>query len=244
MSKEFTWDMLECMVKECTRCPLCKGRTHAVLGEGNPRAALLCIGEGPGAQEDAQGRPFVGPAGKLLDRMLAAIDLPREQVYIANVVKCRPPGNRNPAPEEAAACLPYLRAQVYLIRPKVILLLGATAAKYTLDENIRITRDRGQWTYRGGAWMLATYHPAALLRDASKKVEAWEDMQAVRDKLAQIAAGEAAPPAPAAAPVTMAPVAVAPQPQDAPNLVDMAVANMAAWAREITAQENGEESEG
>lgn len=180
---ELTWDTLLGAIATCRRCQLCERRTNVVPGEGDRDAALMLIGEGPGAQEDAQGRPFVGAAGQLLDKMLAAIDLRREQVYIANVVKCRPPGNRTPLPNECEACLPYLRAQVKLIAPRIIVCLGATAARTIIAPDIRITRERGVWTERKGFWLMPTYHPAALLRDPAKKKEAWLDMQAIRDKL-------------------------------------------------------------
>lgn len=181
-----SWPTLMEQIGGCTACGLCRGRTHVVPGEGDLHARLMLIGEGPGEQEDLQGRPFVGPAGQLLERMLAAIGLAREQVYIANAVKCRPPHNRVPTPEEAAACLPYLRAQVALVRPRVIALLGATAARTVLGDGVRITRDRGRWVERKGVFLLPTYHPAALLRDESKKRPAWEDFKALRDKLAQL----------------------------------------------------------
>ena len=159
-------------------------------GEGNRSAPLMIIGEGPGRDEDLSGRPFVGKAGQLLDRMLAAIGLGRGDVYICNVVKCRPPGNRNPEPDEAAACLPFLRAQFSLIRPRVILCLGSVALRHVMDPQGRITRDRGAWVERKGVWMMATYHPAALLRDESKKREAWADMQMLRDKLKELSQSE------------------------------------------------------
>lgn len=181
-----SWPTLMEQIGGCTACSLCRGRTHVVPGEGDLHARLMLIGEGPGEQEDLQGRPFVGPAGQLLERMLAAIGLAREQVYIANAVKCRPPHNRVPTPEETAACLPYLRAQVALVRPRVIALLGATAARTVLGDGVRITRDRGRWVERKGVFLLPTYHPAALLRDESKKRPAWEDFKALRDKLAQL----------------------------------------------------------
>lgn len=183
---EITWEAIQAAVAQCENCPLHAGRTHAVMGEGDPEAKLLFVGEGPGRQEDLQGRPFVGPAGQLLDRMLGAIGLIREKVYIANIVKCRPPGNRVPTPQEAQACLPFLRAQVHLLHPRIIVALGATAARYTIDEKIRITRDRGNWIQRKNVWMMATYHPAALLRDVSKKREAWEDLQKIQAKLEEI----------------------------------------------------------
>lgn len=181
-----SWPTLMEQIGGCTACGLCRGRTHVVPGEGDLHARLMLIGEGPGEQEDLQGRPFVGPAGQLLERMLAAIGLAREQVYIANAVKCRPPHNRVPTPEETAACLPYLRAQVALVRPRVIALLGATAARTVLGDGVRITRDRGRWVERKGVFLLPTYHPAALLRDADKKRPAWVDFQAIRDKLIEL----------------------------------------------------------
>lgn len=182
-----SWKDLIESTENCDKCELCEQRQHVVLGEGNPHAAILFIGEGPGRDEDMQGRPFVGAAGQLLDKMLKAIGLQREEVYIANIVKCRPPQNRTPTPQEAMACLPYLRAQFALIRPKIIVCLGATAAKYVYDADVRITRDRGVWKEKKGVWIIPTFHPAALLRDQNKKYEAWIDMQSIRDKYAQIA---------------------------------------------------------
>ena len=178
-----SWPTLLSDISQCHGCRLAEARTHAVPGEGDPEAALMLIGEGPGEQEDLTGRPFVGPAGQLLDRILAAAGLSREQVYICNVVKCRPPHNRIPEADECQACMPYLRQQVALVRPKVILLLGATAAKAVLGPDIRITRDRGVWHLSRGVWILPTFHPSALLRDATKKRPVWEDMQAVREKM-------------------------------------------------------------
>ncbi|MDL2217104.1 uracil-DNA glycosylase [Christensenellaceae bacterium OttesenSCG-928-M15] len=183
-----TWEYLEEQVEGCAVCPLFKSRTHTAFGEGNRQADILFIGEGPGREEDLQGRPFVGPAGQLLDKMLAAIGLKREEVYIANIVKCRPPQNRTPVEEEAQACLPYLRAQTALIKPKIIVCLGATAARYVYDPQIRITRERGIWKEKKGISILPTYHPAALLRDPQKKHEAWADFQSLRDKYAQLLA--------------------------------------------------------
>ena len=180
---EITWELFDRQVAECALCPLCQGIHHKVPGQGDRKAPLMLIGEGPGQVEDQEGLAFVGPAGQLLTRMLAAIDLPRDRVYICNVVKCRPPQNRVPTPEEAEACRIHLRMQTWLIRPRVIVLLGGTAAKAILGPETRITRDRGQWVERKGVWLLPTYHPSALLRDASKKRDAWEDMQRLRDKL-------------------------------------------------------------
>ena len=157
-----------------------------MLGEGNLHAALMFIGEGPGAQEDATGRPFVGAAGQLLDRMLAAIGMTREQVYICNIVKCRPPQNRVPEPDERSTCMPYLRQQVALVRPKIIVCLGSTPTRALLGDQMRITRDRGVWQLKKGVWFMPTYHPAALLRDLDKKRPAWEDFKAIRDKLIEL----------------------------------------------------------
>jgi len=181
-----SWRELMHEIEACEKCPLRAGCTRVVPGEGNPAAEVMFIGEGPGADEDRTGRPFVGAAGQLLDKMIAAMGLSREMVYIANVVKCRPPSNRVPEAEEAKCCLPFLRAQVSLIRPKVIVCLGATAAKWCIDENIRITRDRGKMVKKGGVFLMPTYHPAALLRDPAKKREAWHDLQAVMEKLKEL----------------------------------------------------------
>ena len=183
---DITWELFEEQVEACRLCPLCRNIHHKVPGQGDRNSPLMLIGEGPGQTEDEEGLAFVGAAGQLLTRMLAAIQLPRERVYICNVVKCRPPHNRVPTDEEAAACRIHLRMQTWLVRPKVIVLLGATAAKNLLDPGIRITRDRGQWTLRKGVWMMPTYHPSALLRDESKKRDAWTDMQSLRDKLREL----------------------------------------------------------
>ncbi|MEE0298614.1 MAG: uracil-DNA glycosylase, partial [Christensenellales bacterium] len=164
-----SWATLTQDVAACEKCRLCQTRTNVVLGEGDPHAPLMFIGEGPGQQEDLSGRPFVGAAGQLLDKMLAAIGLKREQVYICNIVKCRPPQNRVPEADERAACLGYLRQQVALVRPKVIVCLGSTPTRMLLGDDMRITRDRGVWQLKKGVWFMPTYHPAALLRDADKK---------------------------------------------------------------------------
>ena len=181
-----SWNSLLEEIYACEKCRLCRGRRNVVPGEGRLDAPLMFIGEGPGEQEDLQGRPFVGASGELLTRMIQAIGLTREEVYICNIVKCRPPGNRNPAPDEAQACLGYLRAQVALVRPKVVVALGKVAARYTLNEEIFITRDHGKWYERKGIFFLPTYHPSALLRDPGLKRSAWEDFQKVREKLSEI----------------------------------------------------------
>jgi len=166
----------------CRRCGLRDGCRGLVFGEGSPTARLMCVGEGPGQVEDELGRPFVGPAGQLLDRILASVGFARGEVYIANTVKCRPPGNRIPTPEEQQACYPWLAAQIDIIQPQIILVLGASAAQVLIDAAARITRIRGQWFERGGRAIMATFHPAALLRDPSKKGPVWDDIRAVRRK--------------------------------------------------------------
>lgn len=181
-----SWPTLTQEVYACEKCRLAQSRSNVVLGEGDLHAPLMFIGEGPGQQEDLTGRPFVGAAGQLLDKMLAAIGMRREQVYICNIVKCRPPNNRVPEPDERAACMEYLRAQVALVRPKVIVCLGSTPARALLGDDIRITRDRGVWHLKKGVWFMPTYHPAALLRDADKKRPAWTDFKAIRDKLIEL----------------------------------------------------------
>lgn len=180
------WDEIESAVRECDACRLCDERHSAVPGEGRRDADIMLIGEGPGEQEDLSGRPFVGPAGQLLDKMLNAIGLKREDVFICNVVKCRPPRNRTPERDEAEACLPYLRAQVALVRPRIIILLGATAARNAISPDIRITRDRGAWFEKDGVYLIITYHPSALLRDTSLKRAAWDDFKSVKDKAIEL----------------------------------------------------------
>ena len=188
---QISWELFDRQVAACRMCGLCEGILNKVPGQGDRQSPLMFIGEGPGQVEDEEGLAFVGPAGQLLTRMLAAVEIPRDRVYICNIVKCRPPHNRVPTPEEAEACKLHLRMQVALVKPKVIVLLGSTAAKNTLGEEIRITRDRGRWFNRKGTWMMPTYHPSALLRDPSKKREAWADMQSLRDKLIEIGAYDA-----------------------------------------------------
>jgi DNA polymerase len=173
-------------IQSCKSCSLHENIQNKVPGQGNPNARLMIIGEGPGAQEDREGLAFVGPAGQLLTRMLKAIDLERDEVYIANVVKCRPPGNRVPSKEEADACKPHLRAQFALVQPRIILLMGSTALQQVLSPDMRITSARGKWVERKGIFFLPTFHPAALLRDEGKKRDAWHDMQMVRDKLTEL----------------------------------------------------------
>ena len=167
----------------CTRCRLSEGRTKVVFGTGNPAADLMFVGEGPGAEEDRQGLPFVGAAGELLNRIIKAIEMTRDEVYIANVVKCRPPGNRDPQPDEVAACRGYLDKQIDLVRPRVLVALGRVAAQTLLGNASPIGRMRGQWFKVLGIPTMVTYHPAALLRNPALKRPTWEDMQQVRDFL-------------------------------------------------------------
>ena len=181
-----SWELLKTECAGCRACGLCEGRTNLVFGIGNEQAELMFIGEGPGEQEDLQGVPFVGPAGKLLDNMLEMIDLDRSQVYIANIVKCRPPRNRDPLETEQEACIDFLRNQVALIRPKIIVCLGRIAAKKLIDPDFRITRQHGQWFKRGDFWMMATFHPSALLRDVSKRPEAFDDLMSLRSKMREL----------------------------------------------------------
>ena len=178
-----SWPTLTEEVFSCHGCRLAATRTNVVLGEGNLHASLMLIGEGPGEQEDKTGRPFVGPAGQLLDKILLAVGLDREDVYICNIVKCRPPRNRVPENDECTACMGFLRQQAALVQPKIIILLGATAAKAILGPDVRITRDRGVWQLKKGIWMMPTFHPSALLRDETKKRPVWEDFKAVREKM-------------------------------------------------------------
>lgn len=180
------WMELFREIGACKGCALCQTRSNVVPGEGNPDARVLFVGEGPGADEDRLGRPFVGASGQLLTGMIEAIGLKRSDVYIANVVKCRPPGNRTPTAAEAQACLPYLRRQTALIRPRIIVLLGGTAAKFLLGENVRIRRDHGVFTEKKGILFMPTFHPSALLRDPTQKKDAWADFEKLRDALREM----------------------------------------------------------
>lgn len=176
------WNTLEASCRSCTRCGLCEKRHNVVFGVGNRQADILFVGEGPGEQEDLKGEPFVGPAGQLLDDMLSIIDLDRTNCYIANIVKCRPPQNRDPLEIEQEACMGYLRQQIQLIQPKIIVCLGRIAAKALIREDFRITREHGTWTQKDGIWMTAMYHPSALLRDLSIRPETFDDLLAIRTK--------------------------------------------------------------
>ena len=173
------WEELEELVKQCRKCRLCETRKNVVFGVGNREADIMFIGEGPGADEDAQGEPFVGKAGKLMNMAFDMLGVKREEVYIANIVKCRPPNNRNPQDDEAENCLDYLRNQVILVKPKIIVLLGSVALKNVLGKEYGITASRGKWLERKGILYMPTWHPAALLRDENKKIDFIKDLKQV-----------------------------------------------------------------
>ena len=178
-----TLEELENSIKGCNKCKLCSGRNNIVFGVGNENADIMFIGEGPGADEDAQGIPFVGKAGQLMNKAFDGVGINRDEVYIANIVKCRPPQNRNPEKDEAEACIDYLRNQVMIIKPKIIVLLGNVALKNILGEEYGITKARGKWIEKKGIWYLPTFHPAALLRDNSKKLDFWRDLKKIKEKI-------------------------------------------------------------
>lgn len=178
-----TWEELEESIKDCNKCKLCNTRQNIVFGTGNKTTNLMFIGEGPGADEDRLGEPFVGRAGKLMNLAFEILGIDREQVYIANVVKCRPPANRNPEEDEAIACLNYLRNQVILVQPKIIVLLGSVALKNILGKEYGITASRGKWIEKKGIKYMPTWHPAALLRDETKKIDFIKDLQKVVEEI-------------------------------------------------------------
>ena len=181
------WEALEQTCKSCQKCALADTRHNVVFGVGPRDAEVMCIGEGPGENEDLQGEPFVGRAGKLLDDMLELIDLDRtKNVYIANIVKCRPPQNRAPLNTEQDACIGYLRNQVALIRPKIIVCLGRVAAVRLIREDFKITREHGQWLTKAGVQMTALYHPAAILRDPSKRPDTFQDLKSLQAKIQEV----------------------------------------------------------
>lgn len=177
------WEELEASIVECKNCKLCNNRKNIVFGVGNKEADLMFIGEGPGADEDIQGIPFVGKAGKLMNMAFEGVGIDRDAVYIANIVKCRPPQNRNPEDDEAISCMNYLRNQVMLVKPKIIVLLGSVALKNILGKQYGITQSRGKWLEQKGILYMPTWHPAALLRDENKKVEFWQDLKQVKERL-------------------------------------------------------------
>lgn len=182
-----SWKNLEARCRSCTACELHKTRTNCVFGAGNKNADILFVGEAPGEREDLSGTPFVGRAGQLLDKFLAAVDIDRDSVYIANILKCRPPKNRDPLPAEEDACIDFLREQVRLIRPKIIVCLGRISAMRLIKPDFKITREHGEWVERGGFLITAVYHPALLLRDPRKKEDMLEDMKKIKAKLDELA---------------------------------------------------------
>ena len=174
-----SWEELEDACNNCTKCELCKNRNNVVIGTGNKNAKIMFIGEGPGADEDIQGIPFVGKAGILMDKAFQGLGINREEIYIANIVKCRPPNNRNPLDEEANCCKEYLDSQIKLVNPKVIVLLGSVALKNILGKEYNITSARGTWIEKDSIKFLPTFHPAALLRDETKKIDFWNDLKKI-----------------------------------------------------------------
>lgn len=182
-----SWEALTAECSVCRKCALCETRSNVVVGVGNPKSKVMFVGEGPGENEDLQGEPFVGRGGQLLDKMLNAVDLDRNKnIYIANIVKCRPPKNRDPLPEEQAACLPWLRSQFALIRPRILVCLGRIAAMKLIKEDIKITKEHGVFFEKNGVLMMGTLHPAALLRNPNNKPAAFEDFLKLRAKIDEL----------------------------------------------------------
>ncbi len=183
---EYTWPDFVKECKECTNCSLCETRKNVVIYRGAIEAPLMFVGEGPGANEDEQGLPFVGQAGRLLTLLLEAYGLKPEEYHICNIVKCRPPENRAPTPEEAKCCMPLLAKQIRFAKPKVIVLLGATAYKYFLNPELPISKARGQWIEKGKYWIMPTFHPAYILRNNRERISLWQDIGLVRAKLEEL----------------------------------------------------------
>lgn len=181
-----TWQALEQRCMACRNCPLCETRTNVVFGTGSRQADVMFVGEGPGRNEDLTGIPFVGAAGQLLDEILNIIDLNRDNYYIANIVKCRPPNNRDPMETEQQSCIGYLQEQIALVQPKIIVCLGRIAAGKLIHQDFRITREHGQWVQKDGIWYTAMYHPSALLRDMSKRPETFADLLQLRAKMQEV----------------------------------------------------------
>lgn len=182
------WESLQAACMDCKRCELFRTRNNVVFGVGPTDAEILFVGEGPGQQEDLKGEPFVGPAGQFLDDMLSIIGLGRHNCYIGNIVKCRPPQNRDPLQTEQDACIGWLRMQTKLLKPKIIVCLGRIAAMKLIREDFRITRDHGQWYEKGGIWFMAMYHPSALLRDIGKRPETFRDLKSLQAKVREVCA--------------------------------------------------------
>jgi len=188
-----TLDTLEQLVRICKKCPLSDTRTHSVFGEGPANPTVLFVGEAPGEEEDLKGVPFVGKSGALLSRILEAAEIPRETVYITNIVKCRPPDNRDPSLEEREACLPYLRSQFKALNPRIVVALGRIAATTLIYPDFKITKNHGQWVTKGDTLFMGTFHPAALLRNPAYKKAAWEDFKALKKQLDLLASQERNP---------------------------------------------------
>lgn len=182
-----SWEELRAQAMQCEKCGLCRTRTNVVFGTGPQDAKIMLIGEGPGENEDLQGEPFVGRGGQLLDKMLKAVDLSRQKnVYIANMVKCRPPQNRDPKPEESEACIGYLRNQVALLRPRIIVCLGRISAIRLISPNFKVTKEHGVWFEKNGVLMMGTFHPAALLRTPANKPAGLEDFLSLKEKALEL----------------------------------------------------------
>ena len=188
-----TWEQLQGACSGCWQCPLSQTRRSVVFGVGPQDAEVLVVGEGPGEQEDLRGEPFVGPAGRFLDEMLSIVDLSRKNCYITNIVKCRPPGNRDPLQTEQEACIGFLRAQTKLLSPKIIVCLGRIAAMRLIREDYKITREHGQWVKKGGIWFTALYHPSALLRDETKRPDTFRDLKGLQAKVREVCVHMAPP---------------------------------------------------
>ena len=180
------WETLKQACLSCQGCDLCHTRTNVVFGVGPQQAQILFVGEGPGQQEDLTGEPFVGPAGKLLDEMLCIINMGRHNCYIGNIVKCRPPNNRDPLQTEQEACMPYLQEQIRLLQPKILVCLGRIAAMKMITEDFKITKDHGRWYQKDGMWMTAIYHPSALLRDSAKRPDTFRDLKSIQAKVKEL----------------------------------------------------------
>lgn len=183
----YTYDELKQFVDHCTRCPLSQTRNKGVMGKGNLHSPILFIAEGPGRNEDQDGIPFTGKSGALLDRLLSGIHMSRDEIYITNIVKCHPPGNRDPKPQEQERCIPYLKYETLLLRPKIIVCLGRIAAQRIIRPDYRITREHGTFVYRKNVWLTAVYHPSAVLRDDTKLPEIISDFQLIKEKMDDIA---------------------------------------------------------
>ena len=186
----YTWEELEQFVNNCRACPLCRTRKHPVMGRGDHKGKLMLVAEAPGSQEDLAGIPFVGPSGKVLDELLAAAGIRRGDIYITNILKCHPPGNRDPLDQEKESCIPYLKYETYLLKPQAIVCLGRVAAQRLIDPDYRISRQHGTWIERRGCFLTATYHPSALLRDPSRMEEAKRDFQWIGEKLLRLERAE------------------------------------------------------